>query len=306
MTCKKHEAIDIGDFLKNREAERWAEFRHHVESCRSCRRSVANFIIDHASAAPTQTDEARNHHPTARTFVRFERGMLSDDETSSIAAHLEGCASCRQEQRMFRSGMERRRALLEDSPDGLEYESDPSYPETSVVRDEVPTSIGSRLRDLSVPFPLAAAAALAFMAIVPVSTLQLAGMTSGDGKTLLPARGGDGPDIRQANVSTDTKTCVVYFTGQNTGVELSTDLGSGGQDVCVFEVSDLGGLERFVMHLTFGNRVDHKRLVDLRLGDSPLILLGGLNSGTYELRILDSETYEPIENLHWTVKLNRI
>jgi hypothetical protein len=92
MSCNRAHHIELADFLAEPRAERFAEFRDHYPRCAACAAEVRAWTELSVLLRPEG-----DAHPQPEDLLRYADGALAAAERSSLSAHLEGCARCRDE-----------------------------------------------------------------------------------------------------------------------------------------------------------------------------------------------------------------
>jgi hypothetical protein len=95
MTCNKASQLDVGAYLANPGADRWAEFRTHYTGCADCSRTVANWG-QLEEALRTQGSVSQTAHIENANLARLaaDPGAFSAELRTRIEGHLSGCAIC--------------------------------------------------------------------------------------------------------------------------------------------------------------------------------------------------------------------
>ena len=101
MACEIGQTIDFEIFVSERDDARFAAFRKHYAGCPECSREVSRW--SQLQAALREPATPNSEHPDEALLVSFasEPEALEAAARAEVAAHLEGCKSCRSELRLL-------------------------------------------------------------------------------------------------------------------------------------------------------------------------------------------------------------
>jgi hypothetical protein len=91
MACRRAFDLDLVACLLDRERPEWREFRDHYPRCPECAAEVRTWTELHTHPDPDHVE------PAALLAFEDAPGTLATAERRRIGAHLEACASCRDE-----------------------------------------------------------------------------------------------------------------------------------------------------------------------------------------------------------------